>query len=293
MIIMIHKLIHNLHNTKWNIGFFKTYSDLFQPLPQINWMRHNFKNKWFADPFILDITTDTIIVLAEEFDDKVNRGRLAKLSINRNTYKLEEVKLLFEKDTHLSYPAFIRKGEEIFIYPENSQSGECILYKYDITADKLTSLASLIDEPLTDANILEYENKFYLFSTKVPNQNSSELFIYLADSIFDKFILFQTIKFNENIARGAGAFFTIDNKIYRPAQICNRGYGKGIVFQQIAFHNNRFEISEINRIYPASYLYSLGLHTYNRYNGLTVIDGLGYRHPFKGRIIDSVINKLK
>lgn len=44
----------------------------------------------------------------------------------------------------------------------------------------------------------------------------------------------------------------------------------------------------INSIYPNSFRYNQGIHTFNNYQGLIVIDARGYRNPIIGRLLTLV-----
>ena len=82
----------------------------------VNWLRHNYRDRWFADPFILDVTGSELVVLVEEWYDPIERGRISKLVIDRTTFKLKDLKVMLDDGTHLSFPAIERDGEYIYIY---------------------------------------------------------------------------------------------------------------------------------------------------------------------------------
>ena len=46
---------------------------------RVNVVKNPYKNKWFADPFILEEDENVIHFLVEEFDDSIGRGRIARL----------------------------------------------------------------------------------------------------------------------------------------------------------------------------------------------------------------------
>ena len=77
----------------------------------------------------MDYNEEEIIVLGEEYSDELLRGRIAKLVVDRKTYKLKSWKIILDLPTHLSFPRVVRKNGEIFIHPENSQSAvtRCIV----------------------------------------------------------------------------------------------------------------------------------------------------------------------
>ncbi len=104
---------HSYDNEKWDFHIVKAPKD-----------------RWFADPFLLDVTDEEIIILAEEYEHKLAKGRLAKLIIDKKSYKLKSYKIILELPTHLSFPIYYRKDDKIYIYPENSESGKCTLYLY-------------------------------------------------------------------------------------------------------------------------------------------------------------------
>ena len=53
---------------EYNIGFVdNTYEDIISGKPlSVKWMAHSYKDSWFADPFILDVT-DTQISFSRRF----------------------------------------------------------------------------------------------------------------------------------------------------------------------------------------------------------------------------------
>lgn len=191
------------------------------------------KDRWFADPFILDVTDTVIIVLVEEFSYRINRGRLAKLIIDKETFQLKSMKIVLDLNTHLSFPAILRDGTDIYIYPENSASGSSMLYKYNSEDDSVSVIKQLSNQPLTDAIITKIDDSSYIFTTEIPTQNGNKLSIYTALDDMESYKLIQNITLFDNTARSAGDIFVDNGKIVRPAQNCNGGYGVGLVFQEI------------------------------------------------------------
>jgi len=258
-----------LSRSIWNIGFIdiKGTNDLFRSW-DIHQLKHNEK-RWFADPFILEVTDDEIFVLVEEMDYNRDKGRIACLRVNRATYELKEYKILLELKTHLSFPAIIRVGDEILVYPENSESGHLSLYKYDFKNNKLVEIKELVDQPLTDAIYYNNGRGEYILSSKQPDPNGNILHVYKkgVNGVFD---LIQSISFNDNTARNAGDIFSLNGSLIRPAQNCNGYYGVGIVFQETSIDSKGFCFNEIGRVnVPKGYN---GMHTFNTYKGVTVID---------------------
>ena len=278
--------------SRWNIGFidFDPNNFLKQDELKIYWMKHTYKDRWFADPFILSVHDNTIELLVEEYYDPIRRGRIAKLTVDAYNFTLLDNQVVLELDSHLSYPAILEINGEIYVYPENSEAGCLVLYKYDADACKLISVSVLNDKPLTDATITKLFSKSYMFSTQMPNPNNNELGVYLSEQLTGNYILKDTILFQDNTARCAGDFFQIENKLYRSAQNCNNGYGKGLVIQEVSSQEGKFSFVEKQCFYPNSWKWSLGLHTFNVNNKIAVVDGHGYRKPLIGHIVGYIYN---
>ena len=290
---MIKKKIIEIYNffdkKKWNIGFFDYRDDFFFSDSKINIkiLKHNYKDKWFADPFILHLSKDKVYLLVEEFDCKIKKGRIAKLIINRKSFELESLEIILEKKSHLSFPAiFVDNENEIFVYPENSQSGSLTKYRYNKQTNKLEKPDVIIDQPLVDAVFLNFNQKKYLFCTTKDNSNGSLLTVYIKHKKTYK--LFDTIKLSENIARGAGDFIHLNDRVIRPTQDCNNSYGNGIVFQELVMKDKKFIFKNIKRIYSNVYRYKLGLHTFNYKKNLAVVDVLGYKYFLLGNMLNII-----
>ena len=78
-------LFHRLTEKEWNIGFIlKSPEEILQSDKlDVHWMKHKYKDRWFADPFILSVTESEIVLLVEEKYHPINRGRIFLLQIGR------------------------------------------------------------------------------------------------------------------------------------------------------------------------------------------------------------------
>ena len=249
------------------------------------------KDRWFADPFILDVTDTVIIVLVEEFSYRINRGRLAKLIIDKETFQLKSMKIVLDLNTHLSFPAILRDGTDIYIDPENSASGSSMLYKYNSEDDSVSVIKQLSNQPLTDAIITKIDDSSYIFTTEIPTQNGNKLSIYTALDDMESYKLIQNITLFDNTARSAGDIFVDNGKIVRPAQNCNGGYGVGLVFQEIIKDSKGdFVLKELFRRKPIKNY--IGMHTYNQYKGCYVVDLHARRYPYLHKCLQFLKNLM-
>lgn len=273
-----------LRSDMWNLGFMT--DDIADVIKSdklnIHWMKHSYTDRWFADPYLLEVTDKQIVVLVEEFCYKLRKGRIARLVVSRPDYVLQEMKIILELPTHLSFPVIYQKDREVYVMPENSKSGGISIYKYNpqnICLEKLHEVGKL---PLTDATIVQFTSgEDYIFSTKLPNPNGNELQVYPFDGkeMFMDENPIANVSFQSNVARNAGDAFYIDEQMYRPAQDCNKCYGNGIEIQKVNKEGKTFVFETITSFHSDNPDYSLGYHTFNMKNGLIVVDGHRFRFP--------------
>ena len=276
-----HLLLEKIKATRYNIGFIDgSMQSVMEGDPlHVNWLKHKFKDRWFADPFILDITDNGIEVLVEEWYDPIQRGRISKLLIDKQSFELKKLDVVLDEGTHLSFPAIERDGQDIYIYPENSITGKLEYYKYNEKNVRFEKVGKLCEQPLTDAVIAKCFGHPLLFSTKLPDANGKELGIYSWNEKRKEFEIKEYCHFTENISRMAGAFFSYEGKIYRPAQVCIKSYGDAVSLQEVSFSQGKWSFNEIRRIYSPNPIYDLGFHTFNVYKDVIVVDALGFRRP--------------
>lgn len=98
--------IKKLTDERWNVGFIQNSTEniINGEAIDVKWIIHKYKNSWFADPFVLEVTEKEIILLVEEFYRPINRGRISKLTIDRITNVLLKCDVILELPTHLSFP---------------------------------------------------------------------------------------------------------------------------------------------------------------------------------------------
>ena len=249
-----------------------------------------YKDRWFADPFILSFDNNEIVLLVEDYWDSDQLGRISKLTIDRQSYVIKDVKVILQLDTHLSFPAIIREKGKVYIYPENSRAGGLWLYEYNPETDDCKRVKTICDVPLTDAIITVIFGSKQIFSTREPNPNKNILDVYDWNEDKESFEHSQSIEFEENIARNAGDFFKYEGTVYRPAQECNGMYGHAVSLQKVEKTGTGYTFTEVRRLVPPKGAF--GLHTFNTYNGLTVIDLKVFRHPWIAKPLFALRNLL-
>lgn len=176
-------------SSAWNIGFVedKVQCVILNDLQNIHWMKHQYSDRWFADPFILNVDEENIILLVEEFCYSFSKGRIAKLVVSRKDYILKEMKIVLEEPWHLSFPFILRKNDKIYIIPESCKAAVTAVYEYDLLTDSMIKNNDLSHLPLTDATVLHWNDTNYILSTKLPFPNDKDLYLFNFD--YEKMVI--------------------------------------------------------------------------------------------------------
>lgn len=269
---------------RWAIGFITNSLDDILSGKDVNvdWVHDRRRDRWFADPFVLSADEQEIVLLCEEMYKPrgIKIGRISRVTVDRATMTITHVQCLLELPTHLSFPAWHRQGDDIFVYPENSEAGHLTLYCYDDKQRAMQPVGTICDDPVADAiqtNLLGGERM--MMATRLPDVNGNELLIYRWDETVEKFTLQQSVSFKENVARMAGDFFNHNGKVYRPTQECNVQYGHAVTLQEVTRDvNGDLAFQEVRRIYSTHPSLTVGCHTFNVFNNgeLIATDALGF-----------------
>lgn len=284
------------YDTNWNIGFCDlTGEELIRSgkLPRVKWMKHPYKDRWFADPFILSFNETVITVLVEECPIDKPKGIICELQIDRRTMRLINRNVLLELGTHLSYPIIWRDNEKVYVYPENGASGSLKIYEYDFTNHQLINPQVILEEAVADATIWKEGHVFFLIATKFPN-TQEDAYLYKSNSLFGPFVSIDSLPFSsgKTNSRQAGDLFRVNGVLYRPTQNCVARYGAGITMMKCTLSGNIIQEETAMSLSPSCWKYNLGLHTINFKDSLCVIDGSGYLYPFSGVVIEA-LRKVK
>ena len=282
------QLAEKVYRLEWNIALVEnTLEELFQGEQlKLRILKHSYKDRWFADPFILDVKDNKLFLLVEEWIRKDNKSRIAKLTINLEDFSLESTIPVLEMEKVLSFPAIYRKNGKIYIYPEMSDNGVSRIFEYNTEHNSCTSSEKLSKRKVIDGVITELFGKTLLFGTEKPNSNGKNLNVYRRNT--DGFELSDQIHFSENIARMAGNFFTYQGKIYRPSQDCNKTYGNGVVIQRCDLKDGEIKMENVLRLYSSHEKYRFGFHTFNMYNGVIIGDALFFKYPWIRKVAKRV-----
>lgn len=280
-------LIDKFRILTYNIGFItKPVDEIIKIGLQkgdIAWMKHKYKDRFFADPFLWYRDKEHCYVLCEEMTFWEQKGVISLLKIRKDSYELVEKKTVIEEPTHLSFPFCEENGN--YIIPESVKSGQCKKYIFN-NKHELVGSEIIFDEGLIDTSFYTDSNDIEWMFTAKKNIPNKELYLYYKD-VDGKYkpVKNNPIESNIRTTRSAGRFFYKDGKLYRPVQDCLGRYGKqtkileiesisndGVKYKDVATLNS-FENPPFNQTF----------HTFNVYDGITIVDGSFdfFRFPMK------------
>lgn len=278
-------------SNRYTIGFVDFSEDLVKEgyVPTIHWIKDEYKKGWFADPFILRVTKDEIVLLVEELVYKLNRGIISQLTINRNDYSIMDVKPIIDTGMHLSFPAYFRKDGKVYIYPEQGARGETWLYEYD--EEKCAAKESRLLNPNNTVDTIVCEIPVLgkvLLCTTSPNLNGDilDVYPYYENNCPPHLDPIQNVVLSTKTARNAGLVFKVGEKMYRPAQDCSNYYGECTEIQEMIITGDNISFKARNRIFSHGSQYNDALHTFNVFeNKLVVVDGRKKRFPLLSKLL--------
>ena len=300
---MLKKLIKRLSTNRWALGFVRGGMEAVMESDhlEIDWVKMP-KDCWMADPFVLDVTDNEILLFVEEMPYAVHKGIITLLHIDRKSMKITSRKVLLETSTHLSFPTIWRKDGHIYIYPENAQSGKLDLYEFNAKKEELSFVKTICDDVVWDSFITEAFGEPLMFTAA---QDDYHLDIYQWNKKKERFVSCQQVISDIKNSRMGGAVFEYKGQYYYPAQNCEKTYGGAIDIKRIdvmrrdkslnephALNDVTFSFETVKHIESPNKRYPLGLHTLNEYKGAVVIDVKGYRYGWLGAVV-SKLAKIK
>lgn len=291
----MHPILRKISLWHYNIGFFDFDRQILSGKMVIHWMVHPYRDRFFADPFILDVTIDEIKVLVEELFYSDGKGRITLLIIDRKTYKLMRRKVLLEQSAHFSFPFIYRMKDEIYVIPENYASNGLYAYHYDSENETLTKVSMLVKEPVIDPVIIYVNGSGYLLFGALPGKRQhSDLFVWKSVNPLEGYKRVTStpiISGRPDCARRGGDFFEVDGTLYSAVQSCVYSYGEAIRICKVKCLSLNCLVEEEVAVLRPDKQYPDGLHTFNQYKGTCVVDGLTYLFR-PGKKLMNVLKRL-
>ena len=102
------RILNRFKECTYNVGFIeKGIEDiLVRGIGEndIMWMKHNYRDRFFADPFLIKEDKAFLYVLCEEYIFTERVGTIVLLTVSKKEYKLINRKVFIKENYHLSFP---------------------------------------------------------------------------------------------------------------------------------------------------------------------------------------------
>ena len=251
----------------------------------IRWLKHNYRDRFFADPFLFKEDADYYYILVEELLFWEERGKITLLKVRKVDFSLVDRKIVIDEPFHMSFP-FCEPGGDT-ITPEMSSSGEARVYTIDRETFQIKSQQKVFDEGTIDAVFYTNNLGEKLCLTGKTHLPSFELFMLKqnADGNYEQ--IGDMIEYDHGSVRGAGRFFTWRGDLYRPVQDCDVRYGQQTKILKIKkFDSTGYEyetVAELNSFENPPF--DETFHTFNVYDNCIIVDGSKDRLRFPMKFV--------
>jgi hypothetical protein len=241
-------------------------------------------DRFYADPFIFQKGEKTYIFF-EDYRFHSAKGLISCLEIGAGG-QCTEPEVVLEKDYHLSYPFLFEWQDHIYLLPETSAHRTVELYRAVEFPRRWERVQVLIENiNALDATLIYHDGTFWLFMIiPVEGKLFDELHVFSADSPLGPWRPHPDNPVVSDIrqARPAGRLFSINGRLFRPAQDCSTRYGHAIVLQRIeALSKTTYREVAVRRIDPDWFAGNLATHTLNSDGDFEVLDAQirSFRNP--------------
>ena len=260
----------------YNVGFVTKAIDLVLKngiqKGDIMWLKHKYKDRFFADPFLIKEDLNHYYVLCEEYKFVERTGKISLLVVDKERFELVEKKEVIKEQYHLSFP-FCEFGKN-YIIPESCKGDGT--YKYIVNDNfEVVEKTKILDEGLIDA-VFYFDNdgEEYILACRKNNPNSS---LYIYNKKNGQYVLDSQSPILTDIrySRSAGKFFCFGGDVFRPVQDSTGRYGWCTRIVKINNLNSKcYSFDEIQRVSSSQNPpYNETLHTFNVYGDVIVVDG--------------------
>lgn len=239
----------------------------------IRWLKHNYRDRFFADPFLFNEDDQFYYILVEELLFWEERGKITLLKVRKSNFSLVSRKIVIDEPFHMSFP-FCEPGGDT-ITPEMSESGEARVYTINKDTFAIKNKKKIFDEGTIDAVFYSNSKGENLCLTGKTHLPSFELYMLKqkSDGAYEQ--VGDMIEYDHGSVRGAGRFFTWRGDLYRPVQDCNVRYGqqtKILKIKKLDSSGYEYEtVTELNSFKNPPY--DETFHTFNVYDNCIIVDG--------------------
>lgn len=238
------------------------------------------KDLFWADPFVIE-RDGTYYIFVEEYPYATKKGHISVIEMDSEG-NIGKPQRCLETDYHLSYPFLLEHEDELYMIPESVSNNSVELYRCTEFPNKWEYVQDIMSNvQLVDATLYFHEGLWWLFGNESNGNRASrwdECNLYFTKDFRDgnwQPHPDNPISSDVRQARPAGAIFSHEGKLYRPAQNCSQHYGYGFSISEIkTMTPEKYQETLISRVEPKWDDCVIGTHTYNRAGRLTIIDAI-------------------
>jgi hypothetical protein len=277
------KYISKLYFKRWLIGIGKcNIVDIIRSKNfdiKIKWLINKSFDRFFADPFPLNLNPDNLKILFEEYLFEEGYGKISLMTFDKN-FKVISKKIILETKSHLSYPFIFNDNDKLYVFPEAAASGKLSCYEYDLNNEKLIFVKDILNIPLLDSTIIKYKNRYWIFAALGDYSSIYKLCIFHSDKLLGPY---EPHNLNEKLQglngiRPAGNFIEVDGILYRPTQNCKNYYGESITIMKVTEFNEsnyaeEFYLNICIDKHKKANKNKHTIHTINSFGKFVVVDG--------------------
>ncbi len=271
-----HAIYQRRFEEKW-VLYYKISDEISTSLWQFK-LLESPNDRYWADPHIIK-RDGTYYIFVEEFMYDTMRGRIAVIPVKEDG-TVGEAKTVLAPDYHLSYPFMFEHDGDTYMIPESGENRSVDLYKCTQFPDQWEHVKTLLkDSHAVDTTLYESDGQWWMFTNLRDTDGGNthdELHLFSAPHFLtDEWTPHpqKVIASDVRCARPAGALFTKNDKLYRPAQDCSVDYGYGLQLQEVTeLNNEQYSEVPVSRITPDWNTRIKGVHTFNYVNGMTIVD---------------------
>lgn len=191
---------------------------------------------FYADPFVVE-RDGRWFLFAEAYPYAAGKGHLVCAELDDDG-QAGPWHTILERPWHLSYPYVFEHAGETWLAPEGRTHGGVEIYRATAFPWQWEPAHHLLpDWQLVDSTIFEHEGRLWLLAGAATRGGSDwdELFAWHAPALAGPWTphRLNPIKSDCRSARPGGRPLRIGDRLLRPAQRCERGYGEALAWLEI------------------------------------------------------------
>ncbi|XP_078430352.1 glucosamine inositolphosphorylceramide transferase 1-like isoform X2 [Wolffia australiana] len=161
--------------------------------------------------------------------------------------------IILDEPWHLSYPFVFSYRGQVYLMPEGSKNGDLRLYRAVDFPLKWTLEKVILERPLIDTFMVEYQSFYWLFGSDWSSPGAvknGQLEIWYSSSPFGPYKSHakNPVKNTHRSlgSRNAGRSFVYNGSLYRPGQDCGETYGRRVrLFKILSLTTNEYRELEV------------------------------------------------